>query len=107
VSYDAIYAAVRSRISGCDAKEAIYTAVTDALQSNGVDYHLGGMCNAIQEAATAPHVLLRPHIYVDGNKWCCMYGDNLMDGVAGFGDTPAEAAAEFDRNWREQTAVQR
>jgi hypothetical protein len=36
-----------------------------------------------------------------------MYGDNLMDGVAGFGDTPAEAAAEFDRNWREQTAVQR
>lgn len=27
------------------------------------------------------------------------YGDNLQGGVAGFGYTPEEAMAEFDRNW--------
>lgn len=27
----------------------------------------------------------------DGNKWCCLIGENLQDGVAGFGDTVAQA----------------
>lgn len=46
-----------------------------------------------------PSVLYRPRIFVDGTKWCALYGDNLQDGVAGFGDSPAEAMDEFNSNW--------
>lgn len=46
-----------------------------------------------------PSILLRPALSIDGNKWCALFGDNLQDGVAGFGDSPAEAYEDFDRNW--------
>lgn len=49
-----------------------------------------------------PSVLYRPSIVRDGNKWCALYGSNLVDGVCGYGDTPEQAMADFDRNWREQ-----
>lgn len=66
---------------------------------------LNAQWNAAQEASItehsrrAPHVLMRPAIYPDGNAWCCLYGRDLQEGVAGFGDTPEQAAADFDRNW--------
>ena len=50
-------------------------------------------------AYQAPHVMMRPKIYPDGNKWCALYGDNIQEGVCGFGDTPANAAYDFDSNW--------
>ena len=31
----------------------------------------------------------------DGNKWCWLLGENLQEGVAGFGDTPMKAAYDF------------
>jgi hypothetical protein len=46
-----------------------------------------------------PAVLFRPTIVPDGEKWCALYGPNLMEGVSGFGDTPEEAMANFDKNW--------
>ncbi len=54
-------------------------------------------------AGRAPHVLMRPSLVPDGNKWSALYGNNLMDGVGGFGDTPEEAMADFDKNWSNQT----
>ena len=33
----------------------------------------------------------------DGNQWCVLLGSNIQDGVAGFGDTPAKAIADFER----------
>lgn len=38
-------------------------------------------------------------ISIDGNKWCVLYGENLQDGVAGFGDSPGLAMWDFDKNW--------
>lgn len=49
---------------------------------------------------TDPHVIHGARIMMDGNQWCCILGD-LPTGVAGFGDTPEKACAEFDRVWRE------
>lgn len=46
-----------------------------------------------------PHVLMRPKISIDGNQWCALYGENLQDGVAGFGSSPCEAMGDFDRAW--------
>lgn len=46
-----------------------------------------------------PSVLLRPSLCIEGNQWCALYGEDLQAGVAGFGDSPALAFADFDRNW--------
>jgi hypothetical protein len=51
-------------------------------------------------AAMAPSAIYRPRLSVDGNQWCALYGDNLQDGVAGFGESPADAMYDFDTNWR-------
>ena len=46
-----------------------------------------------------PSVLYRPRLFIDGNQWCALYGENLQDGVAGFGDSPALAMLDWERNW--------
>ena len=46
-----------------------------------------------------PSVLFRPTLSTDGDKWCALFGENLQVGVAGFGDSPAEAMYNFDREW--------
>lgn len=60
---------------------------------------------AIVETAafqSAPHVLMRPRVFADGTMWCCLYGEDLQIGVAGFGETPAAACQEFDTAWWHQ-----
>ncbi len=37
----------------------------------------------------------KPKIFKDGNKWCCLYGENLQEGIAAFGETPMNAIYEF------------
>ena len=57
---------------------------------------------AIQNAAAQferPSVLYRPSLSMDGNKWCALYGENIVEGCAGFGDSPADAMWDFDKNW--------
>lgn len=52
-----------------------------------------------------PSVLFKPQLSLDGNKWCALFGDNLQDGVAGFGDSPALAMNAFDVEWVKEVAV--
>jgi len=33
--------------------------------------------------------------YKDGNQWCFLYGENIQEGICGFGDTIYQAAKEF------------
>jgi hypothetical protein len=56
-----------------------------------------------QYALQAPHALMRPRVFPDGDRWCALFGENLQEGVAGFGKTPEHACADFDHNWRSQT----
>lgn len=46
--------------------------------------------------------MLRPNLSIDGDKWCALLGENLQDGVAGFGSSPDEAYAAFDKAWTEK-----
>lgn len=46
-----------------------------------------------------PSVLLRPRVYIDGSQWCALYGDDLQNGVAGFGASPDAAMRDFDQVW--------
>lgn len=43
--------------------------------------------------------MLQPKITKDGNQWCVLYGENLQDGIAGFGDTPYKAVLNFNEQW--------
>ena len=49
--------------------------------------------------STLPHVVMRPRVYKDGDSWCALYGENLQDGVAGFGVSPQAACEDFDCTW--------
>lgn len=53
----------------------------------------------VQQAEYNLVSLLKPKIYKDGNQWCVLYGENLQDGIAGFGDTPYLAILDFNKNW--------
>lgn len=55
--------------------------------------------NAVSYELRRPSVLLRPRIFPDGDQWCALLGENLMEGVAGFGATPELAASAFDDAW--------
>lgn len=98
-TYQPIYDAVRSRINGCDIGQAVSDAVR---QSMDMSYAIPGLMQDIvlQFAEHAkPSSVFRPHLSIDGDQWCALYGDNLQDGVAGFGDSPAAAMSDFDRAW--------
>ena len=46
-----------------------------------------------------PCAIYKPQLSIDGNQWCALYGENLQNGVAGFGDSPSEAMQDFNKNW--------
>lgn len=50
----------------------------------------------------SPFVQLKPKLFPDGNQWCALYGDNIQEGLCGFGDTPAKAVVDFDTNYFNQ-----
>lgn len=52
------------------------------------------------DMAGRPHVLMRPCVFPENiTTWCCLYGENIQEGVAGFGDSPRAACDDFDRRW--------
>ena len=104
-TYQAVYDAVRSRISSCDTRSIVEQAVGQAFD---ISWARASVQQSIEIAVSEwqrPSVLYRPSIERDGNKWSALYGPNLMQGVCGYGDTPAEAMADFDKNWTSQKAV--
>ncbi len=46
--------------------------------------------------------LLNPKIFIDGNKWCVLYGENIQDGVCGFGASPSLAVYDFNKSWKKE-----
>lgn len=36
-------------------------------------------------------VIIKPKLYKDGEQWCCLYGEDIQNGVVGFGSTPYES----------------
>lgn len=51
-----------------------------------------------------PSYIWRPRLFLDGNQWCALLGENIMIGVAGFGDSPEAACCAFDTAWRTKAA---
>lgn len=98
-TYDAVYNAVRSKISNGNVGDIVRDV---AFQQFDISWMKGILQQEFTIAAqqmARPCVLYRPTILIDGNMWCALYGDNPQDGVAGFGDSPFLAMADFDKNW--------
>jgi hypothetical protein len=95
-SYQPIYDAVRSRISGGNVGEAVERAAREAFDMGMTRQILQEEFLSAAHEMQRPSVLYRPTISADGTAWCALLGDNLQEGVAGFGDTPDAAMRDFD-----------
>jgi len=58
---------------------------------------LGRVENLLIEQQS-PFFKLKPKLYRNGSQWCVLYGDNIMENLCGFGNTPNEAAIDFKKN---------
>lgn len=96
-NYQAVYDAVRSRINPCNTQDILETAAREAFDISWQKQHLQQEIYAVSHEMQRPSVLYRPQIMADGTMWCVLLGDNLQEGVSGFGKTPAEAMAAFDQ----------
>jgi hypothetical protein len=109
-SYQAIYDAVRSRISNGDIGSAVSEAARNAFDISHVVAMLHQDFSIAAAEMQRPFVLLKPSVFTDGNQWGALYGENLQNGVAGFGNSPHLASLDFDKNWyaalaREETKL--
>lgn len=103
-TYQAVYDAVRSRISNGNVGQVVRDIAWQAFDiSHAREIVQQEICCAAVEAMR-PSVLFRPEVSLDGNAHCVLYGEDLMAGCAGFGSTMAEAMADFDKNWATQKA---
>lgn len=105
-AYQPIYDAVRSRISGGDIGQVVAEVARQSFDISMTVAMLGQQfalaAERHQQAADEsmrPAVMFKPRVFMDGNQWCALYGDNLHDGCAGFGDSIAEAMKAFDAEW--------
>ena len=62
--------------------------VKSTLQFNADKEHYETMTTIVEAAEYNLFSMLHPKVSRDGNQWCVLYGDDLMTGIAGFGDTP-------------------
>lgn len=99
-TYQAIYDAVRSRISGGNIGDAVADAARNAFDISWAVEHIKQEFVTAAHEMQRPSVLFKPRVFPDGTSWCALLGDNLVEGVAGFGNTPDEACAAFDQAWR-------
>lgn len=96
---------MHDKVQELERELAAVTAERDALRA--------ALAEAEKEEPVAwlrqdrPSVLFRPHLSIDGNQWCALYGDNLQDGVAGFGDSPEAAMRDFDQAWSKKLGAGR
>lgn len=101
-SYQAIYDAVRSRISGGNVGEIVADACRNAFDISHTRAILQEQfCSAAMEMAR-PCVLFKPTLMADGDMWIALLGEDLQSGVAGCGKTPSDAMIAFDQAFYKQ-----
>jgi hypothetical protein len=74
-------------------------AIAHAAQQAGYEWAVAGAMHG------TPSAVWKPKIFIDGNQWCALYGENLQDGVAGFGDSPSLAMFDFDKAWHKKLSA--
>jgi hypothetical protein len=103
-SYQAVYDAVRSRISNGNIGDAIRDVALQTFDFGHVRALAQEQIGIVGYEMARPSVLFRPELTQDGNAWLAIYGD-LPTGCVGVGDTPAAAMADFDKVWYRPAVV--
>ena len=98
-----IYDAARSRINPIDGS-ALERVAWEQFDISYAKAALQEQIASVGYEMMRASVLYRPTISLDGNCYCALYGEDLMSGCAGFGETMAAAMADFDKNWTAQKA---
>lgn len=105
-SYQPIYDAVCSRIGHPDIAGTVERVFLRTADFSGVVVRTQEALNEVRNEWTRPSVVYRPQLGLDGNMYCALYGSDLMNGVAGFGETAESAMRDFDKNWYRMKAPQ-
>ena len=98
-SYQAIYDAVRSRITGGNVGDIVESVLFRQFDISHTQAMLRDLIAGVIYDYGTPAAIYRPSLSIDGRQWCALYGVNLQEGVAGFGDSPAEALDDFNKAW--------
>lgn len=104
-TYQPIYDAVRSRIHGCDVAQVVREALPQ-LDTWAITQSFQQAAADVSVELTRPSIMLRLVPVKDGDQWCVLYGENLQEGVAGFGETADKAMRTFDYAWYHEKAAQ-
>ena len=104
-TYQAVYDAVRSRVGGCNVGDVVREQARQSFDISHAVAILQQDISAIAYEHQRPSVLFRPRVYPDGAAWCALYGDDIQEGVCGFGDSPAAATEAFDKAWYAKIAT--
>ena len=94
--YTATYDVVSKKIGYFNGDELI-----EKISSNfqGVDQYFRNMTNEISYEMTRPSIVYRLIPFRDGNQWCALLGENIQEGIVGFGVSPSLALIDFDNNF--------
>lgn len=95
-SYQAIYEAARRAIGHVDAQGALSSAFDISHQKQIALDIFSENAYRVGEQMSRPSVVYRAQVVRGVDCWVCSYGE-----VCGTGKTPEEAAANFDKKWKE------
>jgi hypothetical protein len=92
-NYQSVYDAVRSRISWPDVERIMRNAFDISHAVTMVQQEFINVAIEMQR----PSVIFKPILSKDGDTWIALLGENLQEGVAGCGKSPAGAMWAFDK----------
>lgn len=55
------------------------------------------MNSLVEQSEHTLFATIKPKLYKDGNMWCCLLGENLMEGVCGFGESPYQSHTNHEK----------
>lgn len=105
MSYEAIYAATRNALGNPDICQAIESVCRDTFDISWLKSQAQEAIGVLRSEYERPFVVMRPSMSIDGNQWLALYGENIQEGVAGFGDSPYLASIAFDKAWYQLIAA--
>ena len=65
----------------------------------GTVYETIQMENQTACLRSLPSYIYKPRLFRDGNQWCALLGEDIQEGVVGFGESPERAMTAFDTAW--------
>lgn len=80
-----------------------YTFINDSQQQ---DLYQSLKNSAILAEEMQLVAVLKPTLSLDGNMYCFLCGENVQNGVCGFGNSPYAAAIDFNKNFYKQETKQ-